>query len=405
MEKKVVREAAFSSGLVKSMDELRLVNESTGAGVTAYQFLKAKNPPTNAANALQNYPKKGGVKSFLSMNVGSTYIHTSGYEYSTDGQLHLIESGESQTYQSPEAQFTDLFARVFSREFLLKYESRFTPSWVQILMRFEKMKDDYIHFDSESYLFLPISFFLEFFKCTGIQVPECIEDNTHEGISWDNNGAIRFTKDLMDDWLEPTLNSTKARMKMRNYDSVVLSGGGANETLRKQLQHLAPPNVQVYLLDNPEKAVVQGLVNLDSVHLTLKSPFSIGVGVMTPFDESVHPQEKCVTRSGKKWCSDVWDNLIRKGQPMTLGEVVLKRTYVGAQPGQNVLVLPIFKSDLEDPKLVTSPSVEKCCELRFEINKEKSWREVQLVIKCADRELSILATGNDGDVSHVVIDF
>jgi hypothetical protein len=113
---------------------------------------------------------------------------------------------------------------------------------------------------------------------------------------------------------------------------------------------------------------------------------------------------------------------------MTIGQTVLKRAYVGAQPGQSVLVLPIFKSELEEPKvkenpsfrilfwlltpfcsyppqLVTSSSVEKCCELRFEINKEKAWREVQLLIKCYESELLIIATGNDGEVNHVAIDF
>ena len=113
---------------------------------------------------------------------------------------------------------------------------------------------------------------------------------------------------------------------------------------------------------------MEGLLRLDEVGIALKCPFSIGVGVMTPFNDSLHPAEECVTRQGKKWCSNVWDCLVRKGQSMTIGSTVLRRSYVGAQPGQNVLVLPIFKSYLEEPNV--KYDFMKCLGVKCQCNYE-----------------------------------
>jgi len=45
----------------------------------------------------------------------------------------------------------------------------------------------------------------------------------------------------------------------------------------------------MFPFQDPETAVVEGLVRIDTANVTLSSPFSLGVGVMTPFDEASHP--------------------------------------------------------------------------------------------------------------------
>ncbi len=60
--------------------------------------------------------------------------------------------------------------------------------------------------------------------------------------------------------------------------------------------------------------------------------------------------EKRVMRDGKSWCADVWDSLIKADQELELNRVIIKRSYVGAQPGQSLLVLPLFKSP-DEPKV------------------------------------------------------
>jgi len=72
------------------------------------------------------------------------------------------------------------------------------------------------------------------------QIPECLENNIEEGVRWDRNGAIRFNKDLLTDWLQPIVNFVKARLKIRAYDSLVLTGGGTNQFIGNELSRLLP---------------------------------------------------------------------------------------------------------------------------------------------------------------------
>lgn len=134
------------------------------------------------------------------------------------------------------------------------------------------MKNLFYKCHGECYLFLPISFYLEYNKFTGMQVgqslqgnptlslsftslnsdlylilqiPECLEENIEEGVRWDKNGAIRFNKDLMTDWLQPIVNFIKTRLKIKSFDSIVLSGGETNRFIADELKQLLPL-VQVY---------------------------------------------------------------------------------------------------------------------------------------------------------------
>jgi len=124
---------------------------------------------------------------------------------------------------------------------------------------------------------------------------------------------------------------------------------------------------------------------------------------MTPFIENKHPEEKRVKRDGKSWCADVWDSLIKVGQEMEINQVVLKRSYVGAQPGQSLLILPLFQSG-EEPQFVTESSVKKCCEFKFNSG-QRAWQEVELAIKCRPSELLILAIDDGVTKSTTVLDF
>ena len=153
---------------------------------------------------------------------------------------------------APETQFIELLSRLFSPEFILKYESRFTPGWIELLVRFDEMKNVYFKYDAKPFLFVPTSFYMEFYKFTGMQVsmlkqtplstvpsslisrnivilhtqiPECLEENIEEGISWDNNGALRFNKELLHEWLStPLLTFIKTKID-KPYENILISGG------------------------------------------------------------------------------------------------------------------------------------------------------------------------------------
>ena len=80
-----------------------------------------------------------------------------------------------------------------------------------------------------------------------LQMSECVDDNRDEGIRWDNNGAIGFSSDLLDEWMVPAVSLIRTRLKVKGYDSVVLSGGGASAFVHRELSRLLP-SLNVYLI-------------------------------------------------------------------------------------------------------------------------------------------------------------
>lgn len=84
-----------------------------------------------------------------------------------------------------EFHFLELLYKIFTKSFTVKYKNRFGPAWIQMLIDFDQMLISFFTTQDEEdntpavalgnsnvkpMLFLPVSFYLEYEKCTGKQV-------------------------------------------------------------------------------------------------------------------------------------------------------------------------------------------------------------------------------------------
>ncbi|CAG7825133.1 unnamed protein product, partial [Allacma fusca] len=147
---------------------------------------------------------------------------------------------------------------------------------------------------------------------------ECLEEQ-NTGVLWNDNGALCISEDEMKLILKPTLDcivhKIESILSKHEFTNIVLTGGFAKCKFLKESITSRFPAVNLVMPKEFSNGVLQGatlsLMPNIQPKLVIKSPFSIGVGVMTPFDVEVHPAEKKIVKDGKTWCADAWDTLIK----------------------------------------------------------------------------------------------
>ncbi|ODM97282.1 Heat shock 70 kDa protein 12A, partial [Orchesella cincta] len=398
--RQLVREAALESGFLKESDSIALIEDSIASGLYALHTLKSKiNKESNAKEM-----------SYLSVDCGASYLHFSGYQ-ATEGKLRqLLLPRSDPLIDSPESLFEAELSTVFTPNYIFNYQNKYKAGWLKLMTEFEHAKNRYDPLSRQNYyVFVPSSFVDHFRRFTSMEVEDALESSD---MVWSKTGAIGIPHWKMQRFLQPLLDYVNDKvvtsMKKHKFEHLVLTGGraGAKFYVDAITATAKGFGATLHVPKEYNAAVLQGstisVTNL-APRLVIRSRFSIGVGVMTPFSDEIHPEEKRVMRDGKSWCADVWDSLIKADQELELNRVIIKRSYVGAQPGQSLLVLPLFKSP-DEPKFVTESSVQKCCELKF-TSGQRAWQEVELVLVCRPSELLIKAMDGGVMKSYVVVDF
>src|SRR6218665_1109865 len=139
---------------------------------------------------------------------------------------------------------------------------------------------------------------------------------------------------------------------------------------------------------------------LDPTVITVrKSRMTYGVGVVNRFDPARHPDSKRIQKDGNDWCAGIFDTFVASGQPVTLGDKVIRR-YAPANREQKTSIIHVYCSESSDVQYVTDPGVQRCATMRLdlvdaevEIGVEPSTtrREIEATMTFGDTEIRVSA--------------
>lgn len=342
---------------------------------------------------------------YLVADCGGGTVDLTVHELDEGGKLKELYKATGGAWGSMgiDCQFEALLADIFGEKFMANFIHNKPICWVELMSHFEAKKRAFDPRKNVSInISLPYAFIDYFRERTGQSVKVAVDTYGDEGVQWSSQGMLRIQPSVMLGLFNPIVSSIVRHIselllipELSRIEYLFLVGGfsespvlqdAVRNEFRNHLRVVIPQDVSLTILKG---AVMFGL-DPTLVHIR-RSMLTYGVGCLHPFIPQKHPMEKCVVKSGREWCTDVFDTFVYADQPVSLGHTVI-RSYAPATTGSTETTITLYASQKEFVRFVTDPGVRKVAQLRLEMPQTGSrCRELHMSMIFGDTEINVEA--------------
>ena len=357
---------------------------------------------------------------YLVADCGGGTVDLTVHELDDAGKLKELYKATGGAWGSMgiDCQFEILLADIFGEKFMSNFIHTKPICWVELISQFEAKKRAFNpHKNLSTNISLPYSFIEYFQQRTGQSVKVAIETYGEEGVQWSSQGMLRFQQRVMMALFNPIVSSIVRHIadlllipELTRIEYLFLVGGfSESPVLQDAIRNEFRNHLRVVIPQDVSLSILKGAVifGLDPTLVRLRrSIFTYGVGCLHPFIPRKHPPEKRVVKSGREWCTDVFDTFVFADQPVSLGHTVI-RSYAPATSGSTATIITLYACEREFVRFVTDPGVKKVAELRLEMPQaDRQCRELHMSMIFGNTEISIEAIDlSSGQTAVATADF
>jgi len=194
-----------------------------------------------------------------------------------------------------------------------------------------------------------------------------IDDTEYVGRILAQEESLVLDKTLMKDIFGPAVKSIIGYLtnlsrdpELKQCDAILLVGGFAESpVVSGAIKHVFA-NTNMTVVDKAELAVLKGGVLLghySGPDIAIKMPFSYGLGMAVPYNESIHPKKKLFVAKNIQYCTDVFQAHIFDGRQYLIGEFSAASKLKLNRPTQKRVAIPVYVTRHRYAKFTTD---EKC---------------------------------------------
>ncbi|XP_072112901.1 heat shock 70 kDa protein 12B-like isoform X2 [Mobula birostris] len=274
--------------------------------------------------------------------------------------------------------FQEMLCQIFGCDLMEGFRLKRPAAWVDLMMAFEARKQSISHkLTTPLNISLPFSFTEFYRKHRGECVEAVLKKCSNKLIKWSSQGMLQISPQAADELFQPTIRlvvqhieAVLQRPEAAGVRSLFLVGGfAASGRLQREVERVLPEGCRLLLPQASGLSTLQGavLLGLEPAVVRLRrSPLTYGLAVLRRFEPGRHPAHKLLERDGARWCADVFDRLVRAGQPLAPGER-LQRRYMPARPGQRSARISLYCAPEPGVRFVSDPGVRRCATLSLDL--------------------------------------
>ncbi|XP_059821843.1 heat shock 70 kDa protein 12B-like isoform X2 [Hypanus sabinus] len=309
--------------------------------------------------------------------------------------------------------FQEMLCQIFGCDLIEGFRLKRPAAWVDLMMAFEARKQSISHkLTTPLNISLPFSFTEFYRKHRGESVEAVLKKCSNKLIKWSSQGMLQISPQAVDELFQPTIRlvvqhieAVLRRPEAAGVRSLFLVGGfAASGRLQRELERVLPEGCRLLLPQASGLSTLQGavLLGLEPAVVRLRrSPLTYGLAVLRRFEPGRHPAHKLLERDGAQWCADVFDRLVRAGQPLAPGER-LQRRYMPARPGQRSARISLYCAPEPGVRFVSDPGVRRCATLSLDLDagpedgaepveRPGPAREIRVSLQFGDTEIGVSA--------------
>lgn len=192
---------------------------------------------------------------------------------------------------------------------------------------------------------------------------------------------------------------------LSHVSTILMVGGFSESDLMKAKIEESFPTKAVIRPADANLAVLKGAVLFGHSPQAIcerASPRTFGISVSVPFNEAMHPRKSYWKSSdGQDKCTDVFQIMVKLGQPVIMGKTTAKHTCAPARATDTQATVEVYESTSQRPQFTHDPSCRLLGELRVRIPDTTKGKGRRIVVELhfGFTELKVTAT-EEGYTNH-----
>ncbi|KAK3591132.1 hypothetical protein CHS0354_040195 [Potamilus streckersoni] len=192
-------------------------------------------------------------------------------------------------------------------------------------------------------------------------------------------------------------------------DAIIMVGGFSASEVMKEAVKAAVTDMGIIVInpDDPILAVVKGAVLYGHNRMAIRErvlPYTYGISLRVPFDESIHPIDKKIFCSNRQTyvVEDVFQPFMRAGTHVVPGETFAKHTYRAVYYSANKATIEIYRTKNPKPSFVTDKGCSRVGNIELEIPNLKEIGSTLVDIKMSFGDIELTVEAKDHVSDHCI---
>jgi len=201
-----------------------------------------------------------------------------------------------------------------------------------------------------------------------------------------------FTKPL--DAIVAHIKKLLSERKLRGIETLIMVGGFSDSPVTLETIKKSFPDLQVIRPPDAGLAVLKGAVlfgHSPSVICERSSPSTYGICTSIPWKGGIHPKRCFYVQNGAEVCTDVFQVMVCRGQPITMGKSVAKHMCKPAHETDDFATVEIYTSNHENPMYVFEPYGRHLGDIKVKVPQNLEQRFIEVTMHFGSTELRVSA--------------
>ena len=338
-------------------------------------------------------------------------VHSVGHDEKIRELHHATGGAWGGTYVDYE--FERLLERIFDKDLMEGYKSKFPCEWIVFMSKFESAKRT-ATLGQKLRVELPFQFFY-YVQSQGKTVEGLINGFQNENIKFFRGSLVlayseaeKLFKKVFDDI---TCHLKQILEDVENIKYVILVGGFATfPILQQRLKEKLPSFVRVITVRECSLAVVMGAVlygHDPTLIASRRVKYTYGVSFQAPFEEEFDPDEyRVVDDKGVVRCKNRFFIFVEKNEEVETGDEV-SYSFHPHPPNATSVNVFVYSSEVARPRHITDAGVRKVAMTILPIsNPEKgAEREVEVLMRFGETEIEVVSKDfSSGEEVQSIVD-
>lgn len=272
--------------------------------------------------------------------------------------------GQASSSTRVDLEFLKFFHSLFGSDFCELYAKKNKQDFQELQYEFELKKRQFcLESDENVTIDLPPSLPKMYTARYKQSLQYMIDDTEYVGRILSQDDSLVLDKTIMKDFFGIAMKSIMGYLttlsrdpELRQCSVIIIVGGFADSAVvGGAIKHLFA-NSNMVVIEEAELAVLRGGVLLghySGPDISLKMPFSYGLGKAVPYNESCHPKNKRFVAKNIQYCSDVFEPHIANGRHYLAGEFSSGTRLKLNRPTQKRVAIPVYVSRHKFTKFTT----------------------------------------------------